>query len=41
MPARVQPLDFIGPDGLELIRRDRRGGAAAFHAGTRHPQKPA
>jgi hypothetical protein len=26
------------PDGLELLRRDRRGSAVAFPAGTRHPQ---
>jgi hypothetical protein len=25
MPARVHPLDFLGPDGLELLRRNRRG----------------
>ena len=29
------PLDFPGPDGLERLRRDRRGSALAFHAGTR------
>jgi len=27
-------------DGLKLLRRDRRGGMAAFHAGTIHPQNP-
>ena len=34
----VHPLDFVVPDGLERLRRDRRGSAVAFHAGTRHPQ---
>jgi len=34
----VHPLDFFVPDGLERLRRDRRGSVAAFHAGTRHPQ---
>jgi hypothetical protein len=40
MLARIQPPDFPGPDGLERLRRDRRGSAVAFHAGTRHPQNP-
>jgi hypothetical protein len=40
MPARVQPLNFPMPDGLERLRRDRRGSAVAFPAGTRHPQNP-
>jgi len=40
MLARVHPLDFPVPDGLERLRRDRRGSAVAFHAGTRHPQNP-
>jgi hypothetical protein len=36
----VHPLDFPVPDGLERLRRDRRGSAVAFQAGTRHPQNP-
>jgi hypothetical protein len=40
LPARVHPLDFPVPDGLERLRRDRRGSAVAFHAGTIHPQNP-
>jgi hypothetical protein len=36
----VHPLDFLVQDGLELLRRNRRGGLAAFHAGTIHPQNP-
>jgi len=40
MPACVHPLDFLVPDGLGLLRRDRRESAVAFHAGTRHPQNP-
>ena len=28
------------PDGLELLRRDRRGSTVAFPAGTIHPQNP-
>jgi len=36
----VHPLDFLLQDGLKLLRRDRRGGMAAFHAGTIHPQNP-
>jgi hypothetical protein len=40
MTARVHPLDFPVPDGLERLRRDRRGSTVAFHAGTIHPQNP-
>jgi len=36
----VHPLDFLVPDGLERLRRDRRGSAVAFPAGIRHPQNP-
>jgi len=36
----VHPLDFPVPDGQERLRRDRRGSAVAFPAGTRHPQNP-
>jgi len=38
MLARVHPLDFPVPDRLELLRRDRRGSAVAFHAGTIRPR---
>ncbi len=31
-------FDFLVPDRLERLRRDRRGSAVAFHAGTIHPQ---
>ena len=40
MPTRIHPLEFLVPDGLERLRRDRRGSAVAFQAGTRHPQNP-
>ena len=36
----AHPLDFLVSDGLERLRRDRRGSAVAFPAGTRHPQNP-
>ena len=36
----VHPLDFPVPDGRERLRRDRRGSAVAFPAGTRHPKSP-
>jgi hypothetical protein len=36
----VHPLDFLVQDGLERLRRDRRGSSVVFQAGTRHPQNP-
>lgn len=36
----AHPLDFPVPNGPERLRRDRRGSAVAFPAGTRHPQHP-